>query len=234
MIFSPPNRIWRRYNEYRNKIAHFHCRPLDEVVFSLLRANILSFCDFLKIHFGKTLTAPDNLVLLPLGFTNSYGPLDAILELDGNQGTNAEVREFLKNITRSIRFLNEQGIEDSILAEFDIHLISVKKAKNADLIAKIDNTDSDAQVIHIEKTIGEFKLSNSPNAPEVRLPTLNERFRNFQITHKELLEQARERYSDFKADTDFRTHYKEWKDDPNCCQISSRDVQVVKCPSSWS
>jgi len=52
---------------------------------------------------------------------------------------------------------------------------------------------------------------------------LNERCRDFQITHKELLERAKVRYSDFKKNSDFNNHYKEWKVDPNCCQISYLD-----------
>ncbi len=210
-------------NEYRNTVAHFHSRPLDEVIFSLLSASILSFCDFLKDHFGKTLTAPENFVLLPLGFSNSYGPLHAIIESDGNQVTTPEIKEFLKSITRSIRYLEEQNIEDSILTEFNVHLVSVKKATNADLIAKIDNSDVSAQSLNIEKTIGEFRISSSPDAPQVRLPAQNERFKDFQITYDDLRKEAKERYGNFKQGPEFYALLKELKENPNCCQISYLD-----------
>lgn len=209
--------------EWRNKVAHYNCAPLDEVVYSLLRANVLFFCDFLNDSFNTSLAAPDNFVLLPLGFSQSLGPMRIICEKSHDSNLPEEAQRFLQNITHSIRTLHEQGIEDSILAEYNVHLVNASRAKNADLVAKIDNQNPDAATLHVERSISEFRLSNSPDAPEVRLPSLNERFTNFQMTHKQLREKAKERYVDFKQDRDFNRRYKEWKEDPNCCQISYLD-----------
>lgn len=206
--------------EWRNKVAHYNCAPLDEVVYSLLRANVLFFCDFLKNHFNTTLMAPDNFVILPLGFSESLGPLKILCESSQNSHLPAEAQQFLQNITRSIRTLHEQGIEDAILVEYDIHLVNANRAKNADLVAKIDNQNPDAATLYVEKTIPEFRLSNSPDVPEVRLPSQNERFKEFQMTYEDLVKKAKERYNDFGHGKKLNAIMSELKEDPNCCQKS--------------
>jgi len=206
--------------EWRNKVAHYNCAPLDEVVFSLLRADVLFFCDFLKDHFNCNLVAPDNFVLLPLGFSPSIGPIRIIAQRANDDTLPVAAQEFLQSITRSIRTLNEAGVEDAILIEYDIHLVNASRAKNADLVAKIDNENPDAATLHVERTLAGVRLSDSPDAPEVRLSQQNERFNEFQMTHKKLMEEANQRYSDFRRDKKFNALLALLKENPNCCQKS--------------
>lgn len=197
---------------YRNRVAHFHSEELDVLVYSLLRANIMFFCDFLRQHLSKDMAAADNLVILPLGFSKSLGPVDFLFHKRAEKSSSQEVQEFVDGIVNSCQFLHESGIEDSILAEYAVHLVNTKRAKNADIIAKIDKSNPDAAQVQVVDVLENIRVSTEPDAKPVRFADEDEIFKTvYTFTTAEVIEQAKARFSTFKQDEHFNELRREWK-----------------------
>ena len=145
---------------YRNEIAHFYCDKLEPVIFSLVARSALNYVDFIKRYFGKDVMS-DGLFIMPLGFKLPFRPEDFLSEKAAKYAGSAESQQFVRSIVRTIRDLDEEGIQDSIVLGFGLYLESVKKATNSDIIAAITSID-DAELTFSKIT--HTKLSDDPNA----------------------------------------------------------------------
>ena len=124
---------------YRNGITHFYCDELEPYIFMLVARSALNFVEFMKLYFSKDIMNDDGLFIMPLGFKLPFRPEDFLSEKSAKYASSPESQEFIRSIVKTIRDLDQEGIDDSIVLGFDIYLESVKKVKNSDLIVAISS-----------------------------------------------------------------------------------------------
>ncbi|MBQ7257092.1 MAG: DUF3644 domain-containing protein [Abditibacteriota bacterium] len=141
---------------YRNEYVHYFTNEMEPIIFMLIYKSVLLYNDFIKKHFDIDITLKDSLFIMPIGFKLPLNPID-YLKQDYNKRSN----KFVNQIIQSIRNLNKNGIQESILISFSL---SINKGnKNADLIAKIDKYNEKA--ITLRQSV---RITDNPNAPEFR------------------------------------------------------------------
>ena len=100
--------------DYRNSNVHFIEGKLDPVVFMLISKAVLNYDAFVKQYFNKDVTKDDNLIILPVGMKLPFDPIDYLKQDYGNAHN-----EFVNRVVQSVRELNENGIQESIVVGFD-------------------------------------------------------------------------------------------------------------------
>lgn len=193
-------------SDYRNDLAHFGNDDLDEAVFMLINKAVLNYDNFIKEYFNKDITKQENLILLPIGLRSPIDPVE-FLRKRGIKSNN----DFIKSIINTTKTLNENGISDTIIIGFDIHMISVKKAGNADIIAAITQEKSDISIAR------EYRITNNPNAPEVRLSQLPP------LTYKDLQRRVKEKYPTISFGKNFNSIMREIQKDESLCKTNFLD-----------
>jgi hypothetical protein len=155
--------------EYRNKAVHFYNQNLSILIYSLIAKNVRLYSNFLKEHFKLDLSESSDLVLLPIGFKRPFSPVDFI----SNESTNTEapkpVKDYVESIISATTYLNNIGIEDSILVDFKISLVNVNKITNADIIAAVNNTSKQQLNFTVSKQPSVFKVAKEEGATAVRI-----------------------------------------------------------------
>ena len=111
---------------YRNSIVHFYNEKLEPYIFMLIARAAVNYTTFLKEHFAKDIMAEEGLFILPLGYKLPFLPQDFLSKKAATQLDSPKAKEFMELIIQKTRFLQEQGIEDSIVVGFNI-----KKGKKA-------------------------------------------------------------------------------------------------------
>jgi hypothetical protein len=200
--------------EYRNKIAHFYRENLDIVVLGLLKASVVFFTEFVEEHFGVKLNEEANLILLPIGFTKPISPLDFISNQSSARNCSEDVKGFLNSIKRSAETLLAQGVEDSIVVNYSIALVSESRIKNADLTAAINNAVPRGDVIVVHNVISGARLTDDPSAKQVRLTEETIFSTIFTETYADVLRTARATFGDFVQNERFNGIMRELKKDP--------------------
>lgn len=198
-------------NDYRNDIAHFGNAEIDTIVFMLLRKAVLNYDSFVKEHFNKDIANNNNLVILPIGFRLPIDPVDYL-----RKRTEKEPNAFVKNVIDTIKELYDKNIKESIVVGFDFTMISAKKIKNADIIAAINN-DSEISVIK------EYRLTDNPNAPEVRAVELYP-----PLSYGDVQKRVKEKRPDIKLNRVFQTIMNDIQQDEKLCKISYLDPITKK------
>jgi hypothetical protein len=145
--------------EYRNQVAHYYISDLDPIIFSLISKSIIFYSDFIKKHFKIDLSDQSDLILLPIGFKRTVSPIDYISSASFNEKSSKEVKEFLFSIINATKRLQDEEIKDTIFVDFRISLLNVNRITNADLIAGIDNTQSNAVFFSVNKNPKKVVLS---------------------------------------------------------------------------
>ena len=158
-----------RLYEYRNNVAHFYSEKLDIVIFALLKKNIEFFQNFTLRYFNIDLSSESDLVLLPIGFKKPYSPFDFLSNKTAVSTSSFEVKQFIKSIIDSTKRLDQEGIQDSILADFKVNLINEKRTKNADIIAGINNKTETGIDITVVNPSATFQITDDPDANKVIL-----------------------------------------------------------------
>ena len=100
---------------YRNSNVHFIEGKLDPVVFMLISKAVLNYDVFVKKYFNKDVTKDDNLIILPVGLKLPFDPIDYL-----KQDYGSAHNEFVNRVVQSVRELNEEGIQESIVVGFDV------------------------------------------------------------------------------------------------------------------
>ena len=144
--------------DYRNSYAHFIEGKLDAVLFMLISKAVLNYDAFLKKYFKKDITKDDNLIIMPIGMKLPFDLID-YLKQDYGKAQN----DFVNEVIMTIRELYKSGIQESIVVGFNVFADRVRNAKNADIIAALDNS-SDA--VPFGKA---YRITDNPDAPEVRI-----------------------------------------------------------------
>lgn len=193
---------------YRNTNVHYFEEELDPAIFMLLSKSLLNYNEFLVDYFNVDLTEENNLIILPIGFKVPFNPVE-FLNRDYNDNNN----DFVSEIIKTIKYLNDEGIEESIIVGFDTLLASVKKVTNADIIAAIDAENEKS--IPVTKA---YRLTNDKNAPAVRsediLPEYD--YKSFTIELKKII-------PNLKINKEFSNIYKMIKENPDYCTVRYLD-----------
>lgn len=115
--------------------------------------------------------------------------------------------EYVNRIVQSIRELNDNGVQDSIVIGFDVYADRVKDSKNADIIASIENNP---KAVALRKGV---RITNDPNAPVVRIePDLPP------LDYYELRDRAKAKNPEIKFGKVFNEAMKVIKQDENLCK----------------
>ena len=199
-------------NDYRNDIAHFGNVEIDTIVFMLLSKAVLNYDVFVKEYFNKDIANNNNLVILPIGFRLPIDPVDYL-----RKRTEKEPNSFVKNVIDTIKELNNKNIKETIVVGFDFTMISAKKIENADIIAAINNINSEISVIK------EYRLTDDPNAPEVRAVELYP-----PLSYADVQNKVKEKRPDIKINRAFQTIMNDIKQDKKLCKISYLDPITKK------
>lgn len=194
-------------NEYRCSNVHFIENSLDPVVFMLISKAVLNYDAFLKTYFRKDITKDDNLIILPVGLKLPFDPVD-YLKQDYGQAHN----DFVNSVIQTVRELNDEHIQDSIVVGFDVFTANVKNVENADIIAAIDH---EAGSVKLTKGI---RVTDDPKAPVFRIePEL------LPLSYKDIQKRIKAKRPDIKFNNDFNRIMREIKQDVAICQTRYLD-----------
>lgn len=189
-------------NEYRCSSVHFTEGDLDPIVFMLLSKAVINYDAFVKKYFNKDITKEDNLIILPVGFKLPFDPIDYL-----KQNFSNSKNEFVNSVIQSIKNLNGEGIEDSIVVGFNLVTDRVRDAKNADIVAALSNSEG---VTKLQKAI---RYTDDPNAPLMRVE------QDFPpLSYEDLRCAAKERFPSIKFGKTFNEAMKVIKSNPNYCR----------------
>lgn len=140
--------------KYRNDIAHFYTGILDPVIFLLVKKSIVFYSNFLEKHFNTNISKDSDLYLLPIGFKPLYSPVDYLSKTSLSEDYPEIIRSFIDDVIIISRKLYSSGIQESIISDFDIHLINVNRVKNADIVVAIDQSlPEGSRTIKIDKKV---------------------------------------------------------------------------------
>jgi len=158
-----------RVYEYRCNIIHFYTDEIDLLIFSLLRPNVIFYSEFIENHFGIDLTEETNLVLLPIGFRRPISPIDFITNISAARESSPAVKTFIESIVNSAKFLQQAGIEESILVDYRLAVINEKRIKNADIIAGITKDSSEATIYVEAPSLDKVTISTDEDAKKIKI-----------------------------------------------------------------
>ena len=213
--------------KYRNGIVHFYCEELEPYIFMLIARSALNFVDFVKTYFDKDIMQDDGLFIMPLGFKLPFRPEEFLSNNSAKYVAGKETQEFINSIVNTIKELDNDGIDDSIVLGFDIYLESVKKAKNSDILAAITTVEN-ADVTLAKVT--NFKFTNDPNAQIFNMN--DDEFRKiWKHTYQDLVAWCRSNIEKFKQNTEFNKYKREIEKDINCAYTRKLDNMSQSSPS---
>ena len=194
-------------SDYRNSNVHYIEGKLDPVIFMLISKAVLNYDVFVKKYFNKDVTKDDNLIILPVGMKLPFDPIDYL-----KQDYGSAHNEFVNRVVQSVRELNEEGIQESIVVGFDVYADRVRDSKNADIIAALENRPG---AVPLRRGI---RVTNDPNAPALRVePDLPP------LRYSDLQARAREKKPDIKFNSTFNAAMKIVKANPQLCQSNYLD-----------
>lgn len=217
-----------RLYDYRNSVAHFYLEDLSLILYSLLKANVVFYSDFIKRYFQVDLSKETNLILLPIGFSKPYSPIDFLFNDSSLAGASEEVKRFINGIIESSQRLKSAGIEDSILVEFRMNLTNEKRIKNADIIAGISNTQPVTNAIVIQNSLENVRLTDDPNAKEIKISEEDLYQTVFTERYADVVKEARKRFVDFVKGKKFNELMARFKKDKNLCRPRFLDPANLK------
>ena len=225
--FEAVKRNLEEIERYRNGITHFYCDELEPYIFMLVARAALNYVDFLKKYFDKDIMSIDGLFIMPLGFKLPFRPEDFLSGNYARYASTPESQEFIQSIVKTIKELNDAGIEDSIVLGFDIYLESVKKAKNSDLMAAITSIQ-EAQATFSKVSHMKFSDDSSANVYNMS----DDEFRNiWKYSYQDLIIWCRENIENFKQTRIFYDIKKEVEKDINCAYKRRLDNKNLKSPT---
>lgn len=204
-------------NNYRCSNVHYIEKSLDPIIFMLLNKAVLNYDRFLKQYFHKDISKEDNLIILPIGMKLPFDPIE-YLKQDYGSANN----DYVNQVIQSIRELDREHIQESIVIGFNVITDRVKNIKNADIIASIEN---DPDAVPLRKAV---RVTNDPNAPAIRVePEL------LPLTFAELKERVLRKRKDIKIYKDYYKVVNSIKSNPELCQTRYLDPKkptgIKKC-----
>jgi len=199
--------------KYRNKVAHFYSERLDTILFSLMKANVGFYVEFILKHFKVDLSLETNLILLPIGFVKPLSPIEFLSNKSSLANAPKEVIEFIDGIVESSKRLKKANIKDSILVDYRMNLTNEKRIKNADIIAGITNAQPQAAILKIESSLDKVRLSDDPDAKVMRVVEEDLYETLFTEEYYAVVANAKSMFEDFQRGRRFNRIMKEIKKD---------------------
>ena len=147
-------------DDYRNNNAHYFEGDLDPIIFMIISKAAINFNNFIFKYFHKEVASDKNLFIMPIGFKLPFDPIDYLNKRCEHEISNA----FLSRVIQSIHKLNKDEINDSIVVGFNMFTSSIKNVANADIVAAIDPTNTNA--VPLTK---EYRVTDNPDAPLVKI-----------------------------------------------------------------
>ena len=194
-------------NDYRCSNVHYFETKLDPIILMLVSKSVLNYDAFFKKYFNKDITKNDNLIILPIGMKLPFDPIDYLKQNYGNAQN-----DFVNSVIETIRCLNKNGIEESIVIGFNVVAERVRNTKNADIIAALEKIP---EAIPLRKT---YRITDDPKAPAVRMePDI------LPLTYKQLQDKVKQQNPNIKFNKNFNLVMKEIKKDPTLCQLRYLD-----------
>lgn len=191
-------------NNYRNSNVHFIEGKLDPIVFMLMSKAVLNYDVFLKKYFKKDITKDDNLIILPVGMKLPFDPIDYL-----KQDYGSAHNDFVNHVVQSVRDLNDNGVQESIVVGFDVYADRIKDSRNADIIAALE---ANPEAIALRKAI---RVTDDPNAPVMRVqPEL------LPLTYGDIRQRVKEKRPDVKFGKAFNAAMKIVKQNKKLCQTN--------------
>lgn len=188
-------------NEYRNNITHFYNETsMEPIIFSLLTKNCVGYCNFMKNFFNVNPVDLENIFIMPIGFKLPFNPIDYLKkETSSKSEISNTMKEFLNHIVLSDQELENQKITDSVLVQYNLNLVSVKKQETSDLVVGISNNDVGIPQIGLEKKV---KIVNDDSAQKVFLSD-EDYIVNFPYDFNKLVQKCKETIPNFKQNNEF-------------------------------
>lgn len=210
--------------QYRNDTAHLYNENLEPCIFALVACSALNYVDFVRIYFSKDIMSDEGLFIMPLGFKLPFRPAEFLSKNSPAFSSSVEGKEFINRIVTVVDSLRQQGIEDSVVIGFDVHLQNVNRIQNSELLVAITAKDEASATLEKVKTI---KLSDDPGAQVYRLS--DEEFRNiWKYTHSDLQAWCKENVPGFKSDSYFNQIKRELESDIKFVIVRKLDPKKVK------
>ncbi len=199
--------------EFRNHIIHFYKDHIGTILYSLLHKSTLLYNSFLKEHFNIDLAEETNLMLLPIGFKPFASPVDFLSKNSELSKSSNAIKTFVKNIIVSTERLTAEGVEDSILTEFNIAVINENRTKNADIIAGIskDGSQSKLTVSNVLETV---KITDDETAKKLQIEEGTLFKTIYTLQYIDVINKCKEIYSDFKQNSNFNKIMRSIKENP--------------------
>lgn len=195
--------------DYRNDVAHLYNENLEPCIFALVSRSALNYVDFVKTHFSKDIISEEGLFILPLGFKLPFRPEDFLSKKSNAYSSSVAAQDFINRIVTVVDSLRQQGVEDSVVLGFDIHLQNVNKIQNSDLLVAITSKDEASVTLEKVKII---KLSDDPNAQTFNFS--DDEFRSiWKHTHREVVNWCIGNIKGFKANRYFNKIKKDMETD---------------------
>jgi len=209
--------------EFRCHIIHFYKDQIGTILYSLLHKSIIFYNNFLQTHFNVDLAEETNLMLLPIGFKPFATPVDFLSKQSDLKDSSNAVQMFIKSIITSTENLIKEGIEESILTNYNVSVINENRIKNADIIAGITK-DEAASKLSVPNVLGSFKVTNDESAKKINIQEETLFKTIYTIPYYGVIKQARSMFSDFKQGARFNRIMKEIKQNPSIHRKRFLDV----------
>jgi len=138
---------------YRNECTHFYSEDLTPYIFALVAKSAVNYVDFVKKYFNKDIIKENSIFILPIGFELPFDPVDFLSTRAIQNLSSDESKQFVSEIVRTIRQLDSDDNQNSIVVGFDVLLKSVKDVSNYDLLVAINSNGESDVSINVEKKI---------------------------------------------------------------------------------
>lgn len=218
-------------NEYRNNIMHFYNETsMEPIIFSLLTKNCMSYCDFMKDFFSVNPVDLENIFIMPIGFKLPFNPIDYLKKEKASKGTmSVEMIEFLNHIVAFDNELESEKITDSVLVQYNLNLVSVKKQATSDLVVGISANNENVPIVTMDKKV---KLVNDPDAQKVYLSD-DDYIRNYPYTFDMLVSECNRTIPNFKQNNEFYRIKRQVEKDINFAKERKLHPDRKKSPSTF-
>lgn len=214
---------------YRNKSAHFYNEALEPQIFMLVARAALNYVEFIKRYFNKDIISDEGLFIMPLGFKLPFKPENFLSQKAVDSVYSTESKKFIESVLKVNESLKEQGIEESIVLDFDIYLESVKKPLNSDLLVAITGKNEADATFAKTTTI---RLSDDPSVQVYSLS--DEQFREiFPFTYREVVDWGRENIDGFIKGSLFNEIMRGIKEDDTCAAERHLDSRSPRSQSQY-
>lgn len=213
--------------QFRNNVIHYYNEQLEPYIFMLLARCALNYTEFVKKYFKKDIIADEGLFIMPLGFKLPFKPQDFLSQTSPSYMATKEAKQFIDSVVNTISTLKDNGIEESVVVEFDVFLQSVKKVSNSDLIVAISDKDEASATITTSKS---YKLTNDPKAQSVKIEE-NDLRKIYPLSYQDFLKECKNKIANFKQNALFRSLHKQTKNNANFSYTRKLDDKNPKSPS---